>query len=813
MKHLRALRALLRVELRQLRRNPGRSWLVAVLVAVPVAAIVGGSTLLRITRQTLEESRAHTVGQADLRVHGALEPGVDVRALLPEDASVVQLYGARTEVRIPGRRLIARGVVLDMTSLEPGGIAEGMMVLDRGRLPRNSNEVALSTLLIEGLGRDVGETVELDGGTPRTVTGVVVDPEDLDLPLAVRSPDADEVLVGADLLVALDSTAQPNASAATAAAALREAGLRVTVREEIQGRDGFEELVIFVIGSLGLLEAALVIAAAFGVGLRRRQREIGLLGSSGAARGGIRIALLASAAVLSLVGAALGVAVGIAMALMLHPSLDGWVGRLNGPFEVSWLQTAGAVLLGVVTGVAAASVPARSATRLPIRVALAGRRPVTQGSHRMLFAGVVTVASGLGMLAYGARIQGNVAGTLLVAGSVFGVLGFGACSPWLLDRLARWAAPLPLAWRLAVRDAGRFRTRNGPVVTAILAGMAISVTVAALLASVRNHPAFQTSAMPEEWIVVDGAGAEDVSVELADTFDAVARAPLAALYLQGELVRASFALQDADEGLGEGQRSWVSCGDAALLDVFGAGVDPGAAELIALRSNIKPDSIELTTGTGRRLEVPSVQAVAKSERVRGPRFMLDREAAQRMGCEPGPPPGADFVPWVVRLAQPLTEEQLDLARSVAAGFAGTVVDADLLHRAPTRDFYRVVLLVCFATGLIVLAVATALSSAESAADARVLTTVGATPRQLRAHLAARTGYLAVLGCLLAIPAGMIPAIGLVTMANSPLELVMPWPEVLVTVFGLPAIAYGGAWLLSAMTDLVRRRPAVSVDRA
>ena len=37
--------------------------------------------------------------------------------------------------------------------------------------------------------------------------------------------------------------------------------------------------------------------------------------------------------------------------------------------------------------------------------------------------------------------------------------------------------------RLAVRDAARFRSRNGPIVTAAMAALAASVTITALLGS------------------------------------------------------------------------------------------------------------------------------------------------------------------------------------------------------------------------------------------------------------------------------------------------------------------------------------------
>jgi len=99
------------------------------------------------------------------------------------------------------------------------------------------------------------------------------------------------------------------------------------------------------------------------------------------------------------------------------------------------------------------------------------------------------------------------------------------------------------------------------------------------------------------------------------------------------------------------------------------------------------------------------------------------------------------------------------------------------------------------TGLLVLGVATALSAAESAADAATLHAVGARPRSLRGLAAARSAYLALLGCLLAVPAGLLPLVGLLAAADVPLAFRTPWAELALVVGGLPCLAWAGTWLL------------------
>ena len=87
-----------------------------------------------------------------------------------------------------------------------------------------------------------------------------------------------------------------------------------------------------------------------------------------------------------------------------------------------------------------------------MRVALSGRRPVAGSSRGWLFVGAGALLAGLALMAYGASQQRGAAGVGILAGSALAVLGLGGMSPWLLAVLARGAGPLPLAWRLAVRD-------------------------------------------------------------------------------------------------------------------------------------------------------------------------------------------------------------------------------------------------------------------------------------------------------------------------------------------------------------------------
>jgi hypothetical protein len=201
-----------------------------------------------------------------------------------------------------------------------------------------------------------------------------------------------------------------------------------------------------------------------------------------------------------------------------------------------------------------------------------------------------------------------------------------------------------------------------------------------------------------------------------------------------------------------------------------------------------------TWRAGRALPPLASASVALDRPIAAPRFVIDRSRAESLGWTAGPPLDRSLVPWVVRLERPVTGETLERARGIAASSAGASVDAARLLQRPARALYRFVLLAGVFAGCVVVLVATSLNAVESAADTRVLRAVGTAPRVLRGFAAARAGYVAALGCALAVPAGVLPAVALFTSVNVPLEFVVPWRDLAVITFALPAALYAWVWI-------------------
>ncbi|QDU65201.1 FtsX-like permease family protein [Engelhardtia mirabilis] len=803
MKALRALRALARVELRDLGRHRGRSLLVILLVAVPVAALTGAGALVRTMSPTLEEQRAARFGSADLRVeYGSPEQAAAMRASLGPGARTTTLgYGVLAAGQ-RGAKVDALAVEADLNDGDLG-LLTGLLRITAGRAPAAPDELALSPNVATALGVAPGDSVDIDGHRGR-VSGLVVSPERLGDPIVLRPLQSGRG--GAGTLLA----AAPAAELDRAVRGLTELGARPELRGELDPADGFEAAVLFVVGGLGFVEAALVVAAAFAVGLRRRQRELGLLAASGAPGRLLGPGLLAAPLVLALLGSAAGVAVGLAAAWLAHPLLDGWNQRLNGPFEVSLAHLLGGVALGLVAASLAALLPIWTALRVPVRTALSGRRPPAGRARGWLALGLALVVSGVLVLAIGLRLEGAINVVAILAGSVLGVLGLGSASPWLLEALSRRATRLTPAWRLAVRDAGRFRARNAPVVTAVLAGLSASLLLAALSSSVEAFVGQVVPTLRADQLLVEGPGAGRVAAELAAELNGEAAA-LQAVVSGGQPVMAR------PSGDGGGAGTWLAVGDADLLRAMAIEVaDFAASGVVWLRRpagavDHLPAELELLGGVEVIARLPT-RTLDEAQPSRTPLALLPVAMVEQLGLEVGAAQRGRPAPWIVRARGPVDAARFERARQLAAQVPGTTVDAELLRTNPTLSTLAIALALSMATGLLVIFIATALSAVESADDARTLQAVGAPPALLHGTQAARAAYLALLGSALAIPGGLLPGFGLVELAEVPLEFALPWRVMAIVLIGMPTLAWLGAWSASRVRPLFTdRRPLVAAE--
>ena len=713
---MRSFLPLFRIEFRSLSRNWRRSLLIGMLLGVPLAATIAGSLLADITEPTDDERVVATLGNADLRITNVTAWRA-VQERLPEGVQLEPISQGRDRVQSHGYQFSVTTRRQDLS-----GLAQGILRMVRGSAPVTATECAVTQPLLDACKIDVGDSLQLEAAGKLTVVGVFEQPEQLK-ELQVLFPFVATSYWGkVDLLVALPNSITPAEIAKKLDGRFAHFG-DVQIRDDLRSGRSLSAVIVLLVGCFGLAEAALVIAAAFIVGLRRRQREIGLLASSGATQGHVVSSVLISALAISLITCIVATIVGCLVARGVHPYLDAWNHRRNGPFEIAGVPQAVILLLGIGTAAMAAVLPAISAARLPIKVALSARAPAPRSGGRWGALGAFLFLCGAMVVAVAHYLVGNqvghdadnLAAWCIIFGSIIGAIGLGALSPWLLKCSVLFAGGLPLAWRLGVREVGRFRYRNGPIVTAILAGMSLSIVIGSLFQSVRNLDDSVTTVYQPDQLVVTGNAARVAAERISESLEGQSRARL-------ELVKRGdrfLEVQPHPLGVPPGR---IAIADGSLLKTLGID-DPQGKLLDALQggSILSLDqpveqTVRISSLANRQatIELPAIKPFKGSRKAGGIGYLVSRRTAQRFGWQTHSGIwGREAETWMIRLGEPVRASDMDQASELAAQFPTTTIESQLTYRMD-RSQIGIVFLVSLVTGLVVVAIANALASEEGA---------------------------------------------------------------------------------------------------
>ncbi|MFI9580721.1 FtsX-like permease family protein [Streptomyces sp. NPDC052236] len=541
--------AAIRIARRDAWRFKGRSFLVLAMIALPILGVSAADLTLRSAELSTEESLERKLGAADARVS---DPGMggtpihqvpdgenyapvknfdnepwpdgstDVKKALPAGAkSLTDSTGA-------GKLHTAHGLlnteIRELNSSDP--MAKGIMVVDRGHLPRKADEVAATTHFLETSGLKVGSTLMARGlDLKYTIVGAYELPDSLKtdqvhaLPGALLAP-LDKALEAADLpgtetsstyLVDVSDGFTWNMVKETNAKGVivvsRAVMLDPPAKSEIplyqqDGWGTFEDSPAAKAGALAaagtvvglaMLEICLLAGPAFAVGARRSARQLGLVGANGGDRRHIRAIVLAGGLVIGVAAAVVGTILGVALTFALRPVLEESFGKRFGSFDVRPLELLGIGLLAVLTGLLAAIVPAITSSRQTVLACLTGRRGVRRSSRVLPVIGLIAVALGAAIALYGSLMTDQF--IVVAGGSAIAELGVVALTPALVGLFGRIGSILPLSPRLALRDAVRNRGRTAPAVAAVLAAVAGTVAVATYAASqdAQSRAAYEAS--------------------------------------------------------------------------------------------------------------------------------------------------------------------------------------------------------------------------------------------------------------------------------------------------------------------------------
>jgi putative ABC transport system permease protein len=245
-----------------------------------------------------------------------------------------------------------------------------------------------------------------------------------------------------------------------------------------------------VLAMVALFTGGFLVFSAQALEVARRRGEHALLRVLGLRQRGVSRLVLAEAAALGAVGAAAGLALGYALALMAvrASGADLGAGMFRGVSPEVAFSFAGAVayfLAGVAVALLGALLPALDAARTP------PARALKAGDEQAFFRRVAPLWPGIALLALGAALAqlGPVGGLPLFGYASIACLLVGAIA--LVPRLAQWlfdALPLPSRpeLRLALSQLRAAPGQAAVSLAAIVASFALMAAMAIMVASFRQ---------------------------------------------------------------------------------------------------------------------------------------------------------------------------------------------------------------------------------------------------------------------------------------------------------------------------------------
>lgn len=844
--------ALLRLGARTARRNLGRSLLIVLLIAVPVGAAITVAAAQRALQPSAELQRSWHYGQGDLEIgFWLVAPGETISDTQRDDMlggtvspaladyldwiegasveSVMAELAADNAVAVPTGYFSLAQESVEVVAVDANDpVLTGMYDLVDGRYPEASGEVAVTARVADLMDVTVGDRIDVPGVGSAEVVGEHRLNSGTDTAHMVAAPSTPidvqylRVLVDDD-----DATDDPLA----VIAGLADEQARWAAQEQgllgVQLSDGTfgvgsaplqlhrPSVLSGVVASVLLLEVALVAAAAFSTGARRRLREFGLLATVGAEPEHVRRLVLAEALVLGLAGGVAGVLVGIVGTRLFRPLIEALASHVVTDVGFGPTDVLAPFALAVVASVLAAWIPARTASRVAPTVALQGRMPVRPLRARVVPLGAAAIGFGLfvvAAIAGGLRGGDGASGAALV-GIMFGALcclaGSALLASWVVGAVGRRADRLPLSLRLVARDAGRQTFRSSVTVAGLVVALALPVMVTAVVVSAEADRSNEVPAALADEIVVNPAGGpgmaqEETVAEIEAQVDIVhqGRVPLLGVDENlGNLVSASVMAPDggccwSQTKVGVGTDEAVAAlrldpsvgrlladGHAVGLGTPGPDVQleyPVAAEDGLMEWKVDPITVQVVDARAYTWAAPSVLV---------PPAMVDELGMQV----------TDFV-TVLAAASPLSSAQHDALTRIAIGETDATtlrpVDDDCcitnVFFAPGVDSISgtAQAIAVGVSALVVLVIGgclIAVAATESDHDIATMVRVGAAPSLRRRFLALQSWYHAFLGALLAAPVGLLLLVALRQALTDPEPLAMPWPTIAAVVVLIPVL--------------------------
>jgi putative ABC transport system permease protein len=519
---------------RQVRARRLRAFLTTAGIVLGVAMIVGVLLLSATIQRTFSDLFDSVYGRADLVVSGSQATGTLRSSTLHEverTEGVADAVGniqarfdliersaaqpAAPQPPAPGAPaaqaarppdLEVTGEPLNVAGQDPRAADFSDTDTVAGRDPRRGREISLQESWADANKIEVGDRIRLatPSGTQRfEVVGLFKFTTGLDfggegfatMPLGAARDTMDKPRGYDEIQLTVDGGEQTIGDVRRRLERGVERGAKVATPEaksdEIESELQAFDVILYFFAAMALFVGGFLIFNSFNMTVFQRIREIGMLRTLGATRGMVARSVLIEAALLGLVGTALGLGVGVALAeglvVITREALEVPVGDLQFP----WWAPVAAVLTGVGTSVLGAMWPARRAGRTsPIRAVLGTEGLRSRPRPRRAAAGVVLIVLGLGGAFWlGAADETSpVVAAAGMIGTVAIFFGIAMASPFVIAPLVRVLSwPLRRLFgvegRLAADAARSDPGRTAATATGLMIGLALVVAVSSIGAS------------------------------------------------------------------------------------------------------------------------------------------------------------------------------------------------------------------------------------------------------------------------------------------------------------------------------------------
>jgi putative ABC transport system permease protein len=738
---------------------------------------------------------------------------------------------------------------IEFTDQAPDGPFSGpMLALREGRYPTSETEVAVTDGVAESFDLQIGDPFTVGGSW--TVVGVVENPNDLNAEFALTTPGALDAPDGLTILV--DASEGEVLSFQPPREALMGIGERIENEQLVASGS------VLLLATVVLLFVSLIAATGFIVLAQRRLRQLGMLAAVGATENHVRLVMVANGAVIGVVAATIGIGVGLVVWIAIAPLLEEAAAHRIDSLNVAWWLMAPSALLTVAAATLAAWWPARIVARVPITLALSGRPPRTRPTRRSVVLPAVLIVVGMACLILldPAKLEGDPSEEgfadleqmlLLVVGTVATIIGVLFLGPLALHSLAAAAGRLPVATRLALRDLARYQARSGAALAAVVLALGVAASIVIIATADAEEPVEEN--LSDSQLLVwtrSSMGPEDISPGYTgnqgffnpflpnlpdDERDELApqAGRIAATFDDATITALDVVIDQAVRPTPEGQRAVtlihgyqdddvpalakdgyidlavVYVATPELLASYGidpASLDPDVDVLAVppsakfpsdMLDDLRGDDYWFATQHDPSNGQPIPESIANVEELTPgysslPGTFTTPQAMESRGWE------SLRVGWLIQTASPITPEQLEGARGIAAQ-AGLFVEAR--NDQPVNSTLRSgATAVGILVALSILAMTVGLLRSEASGDLRTLTAVGATGTIRRNITAATAGVLAFLGALLGtLGAYLVLATGYM---SDPADSLVPVPVIhlLVIALGAPIAAGIAGWLLA-----------------